>query len=199
MKTIIFDLGGVLIDWNPHALYAPYFNSSAEIDQFLQEIGFAAWNAQQDAGRPFAEGVALLSAEFPHRATLIQAYHLEWENAIPGPIDGTVQILRQLKENGHSLCALTNFSTETFPIMRRRYDFLTWFEYILVSGEVGLIKPNPAIYALLLQKINQPAHNCLFIDDSAVNIAAAHQLGFDTLQFQSPALLKTELQQRGLL
>lgn len=199
MTTIIFDLGGVLIDWNPHRLYAPYFNSSAEIDQFLHEINFAAWNAHQDAGRPFAEGVAALSAEFPHYADLIQAYHEHWEQSVPGPIEGTVSILKHLKQAGHPLYALTNFSTETFPIMRRRYSFLKLFEYILVSGEVGLIKPNPAIYQLMLKKIGRPAEECLFIDDSAANVATAHQLGFDTIRFQSPGQLHDELRQRNLL
>lgn len=199
MTTIIFDLGGVLIDWNPHALYAPYFSNPAEIDRFLKEINFAAWNTRQDAGRPFAEGVAVLSAEFPHYADLISAYHEHWEKSVPGPIEGTVKILRQLKKSGHAVYALTNFSSETFPIMRKRYDFLNLFEYILVSGEVGLVKPDPAIYRLLLQKINRPAENCLFIDDSAANTAAAHQLGFDTIQFHSPDALTVELKQRGLL
>jgi 2-haloacid dehalogenase len=199
MTTIIFDLGGVLIDWNPHRLYAPYFNSSAEIDHFLHEINFAAWNAHQDAGRPFAEGVAALSAEFPHYADLIQAYHEHWEQSVPGPIEGTVSILKHLKQAGHPLYALTNFSTETFPIMRRRYSFLKLFEYILVSGEVGLIKPNPAIYQLMLEKIGRVASECLFIDDSVKNVTAASQLGFDTIHFQAPQQLEMELQTRKLL
>lgn len=199
MTTIIFDLGGVLIDWNPHHLYAPYFNSSAEIDQFLREINFAEWNLQQDAGRSFSEGVSVLSAEFPHYAHLIRAFHERWEESIPGPIDETVTLLKRLKRAGHPLYALTNFSAETFPIMRRRFDFLKLFEYILVSGEVGVIKPDPAIYRLMLEKIGRPASECLFIDDSATNAAAARQLGFDTIQFQSPARLESELKLRKLL
>jgi 2-haloacid dehalogenase len=199
MTTIIFDLGGVLLDWNPHRLYAPHFNSSAEIDHFLHEINFAAWNAHQDAGRTFAEGVAALSQEFPHYADLIQLYHENWEESVPGPIEGTVKILKRLKQAGHPLFALTNFSAETFPIMRRRYGFLKLFEYILVSGEVGMIKPNPAIYDLLLKKIGRRADECLFIDDSAANVAAAAALGFDTIRYQSPESLEAELKQRKLL
>lgn len=199
MKTIIFDLGGVLLDWNPHRLYAPFFNSSAEIDRFLAEINFSEWNLQQDAGRPFAEGVAVLSAQFPHYADLIRAYHERWEDSVPGPIEGTVEILKRLKKAGASLYALTNFSAETFPIMRRRYKFLKLFEHILVSGEVGMVKPNPKIYKLLLKKIDRPAEKCLFIDDSAVNIAAAAGLGFDTIRFESPAALEAELTARKLL
>ncbi len=199
MTTIIFDLGGVLLDWNPHRLYAPFFKSQPEIDQFLREIDFAAWNARQDAGRPFAEGVATLSAEFPHYADLIRAYHENWEDSVPGPIEGTVVLLKRLKQAGHALYALTNFSAETFPIMRRRYKFLQLFEYILVSGEVGMIKPDPAIYRLMLEKIERPASECLFIDDSPANIAAAHGLGFDTIRFQSPAGLESELKERKLL
>lgn len=200
MTAIVFDLGGVLIDWNPHCLYAPFFNSSAEIDRFLAEINFAEWNAQQDAGRPFAEGVAVLSAQFPHYADLIRAYHERWEDSVPGPIDGTVDLLKRLKQAGrHPLYALTNFSAETFPLMRQRYDFLELFETILVSGEVGLIKPDPAIYRLMLKKTGQPASECLFIDDSAKNVAAAQALGFDTIQFRSPAALEAELSARKLL
>jgi 2-haloacid dehalogenase len=198
MKTIIFDLGGVLLDWNPHRLYAPYFNSSTEIDRFLHEINFPEWNLQQDAGRPFAEGVAALSQEFPHYAHLIRAYHERWEDSVPGAIDGTVDILKRIKRDGVPLYALTNFSAETFPIMRRRFDFLQLFEYILVSGEVGLVKPDPAIYRLMLEKIGRPARECLFIDDSAKNVAAAKEMGFDTIHFQSPGQLKTELQGRNI-
>ncbi len=199
MTTIIFDLGGVLLNWNPHRLYAPFFNSSAEIDHFLREINFSEWNLQQDAGRSFSEGVAALSAEFPHYADLIRAYHERWEDSVPGPIDETVTLLKRLKRAGHPLYALTNFSAETFPIMRRRYNFLQLFEHILVSGEVGVIKPNPAIYRLMLEKIGRPASECLFIDDSAKNTAAARQLGFDVIQFRSPAMLESELKLRKLL
>jgi 2-haloacid dehalogenase len=199
MTTIIFDLGGVLLDWNPHRLYAPFFNSSAEIDHFLREINFSEWNLQQDAGRSFSEGVSVLSTEFPHYADLIRAYHEHWEDSVPGPIDETVTLLKRLKRAGHPLYALTNFSAETFPIMRRRFDFLKLFEYILVSGEVGVIKPNPAIYRLMLEKIGRPASECLFIDDSATNTDAARQLGFDVIQFQSPARLESELKLRKLL
>ena len=199
MTAIIFDLGGVLIDWNPHRLYAPYFDSSAEIDRFLTEINFSEWNLQQDAGRPFAEGVAVLSAQFPHYAELIRAYHERWEDSVPGPIDGTVAILERLKRDGYSLHALTNFSTETFPLVRKRYDFLNLFETILVSGEVGLIKPDPAIYRLLLEKVGRPAQDCLFIDDSLKNVAAAQALGFDVIHFQTPGQLEVELRNRSLL
>jgi 2-haloacid dehalogenase len=198
MKTIIFDLGGVLLDWNPHRLYAPFFNSNAEIDQFLHEINFAEWNLQQDAGRPFAEGVAVLSAQFPHYTDLIRAYHERWEDSVPGAIDGTLDILHRLKRDGVPLYALTNFSAETFPLIRRRFDFLQLFEYILVSAEVGLVKPDPAIYRLMLEKVGRPASECLFIDDSLKNVEAARQLGFDTIHFQSPEQLEMELQSRNI-
>ncbi len=198
MQTIIFDLGGVLLDWNPHRLYAPFFKTNAEIDQFLREINFHEWNLQQDAGRPFAEGVAVLSAQFPHYERLIRAYHERWEDSVPGAIDGTLDILYRLKRDSHPLYALTNFSAETFPLMRRRFDFLELFEYILVSGEVGLVKPDPAIYRLMLEKVGRPAGECLFIDDSLKNVEAARQLGFNAIHFQSPEQLETELFARAL-
>jgi 2-haloacid dehalogenase len=199
MTPIIFDLGRVLIDWNPHRLYAPYFNSSAEIDQFLHEINFPEWNLRQDAGRSFREGVAVLSADFPQYADLIRAYDERWEESVPGPVEGSVKLLRRLKQGGHPLYALTNFSAEKFPLMRRRYEFLGLFEYILVSGEVGLVKPDPAIYRLMLEKVRHPASQCLFIDDSHKNVAAAQALGFDTIHFQSSKLLELELHNRKLL
>jgi 2-haloacid dehalogenase len=198
MQTIIFDLGGVLLDWNPHRLYAPFFNSNAEIDQFLHEINFPEWNMQQDAGRPFAEGVAALSAQFPHYADLIRAYHERWEDSVPGAIGGTLDIFKRLKRDGHPLYALTNFSAETFPLIRRRFDFLQLFDDILVSGEIGLVKPDPAIYRLMLEKVGRPAGECLFIDDSLKNVEAARQLGFDAIHFQSPEQLETELQSRNI-
>lgn len=173
IKAIIFDLGGVVIDWNPRHLYRRYFESPEEMEAFLSEIRFAAWNAQQDRGRPWAQGVAELSVQFPHRAELIRAYWEHWEESIGGPITGTVEIVRRLKSAGWPLYALTNWSGETFPIARPEYDFLELFEVIIVSGEVGLIKPDPAIFRLALQKTGANAAECLLIDDHAENIAVA--------------------------
>lgn len=197
--AIIFDLGGVLLDWDPRYLYRSYFEKPEEMEAFLTEIDFASWNSRQDNGRPFADGVAELSARFPHRSALIQAYREHWEQSISGPIAGTVNILRALKAGGYPLYALSNWSEETFPIAYRKYDFLRLFDYVLVSGTVKLIKPDPKIFQLMLHKIGRPAGSCLLIDDSPGNIAAAKKLGFRALQFSSAAALERQLVELELL
>ena len=199
-KAIIFDFGGVLLDWNPRNLYRRYFpNSATAMEDFLAEVNFAAWNAEQDRGRPFAEGVEILSKQFPHRRQLIHAYHEHWEESIVGPIHGTVDILDQLKCKGYPLYGLSNWSGETFPIARRQYNFFESFDGIIISGEAGLIKPDPAIYKLMLDKIKRPAHDCVFIDDSLTNIEIAEKLGFSTIHFTSPSGLETDLRTMDIL
>ncbi len=198
--ALIFDFGGVLVDWNPRHLYRKLFDGdTAAMEAFLSEIHFTEWNIEQDRGRSFAEGVATLCAQFPQRARLIRAYDERWEESIPGLIQPTVDLLQPLKHNGCPLYGLTNSSAEKFALARQKYPFLGWFDYILVSGEVKLVKPDARIYLLLLKKINRRAADCIFIDDSAVNTLAARQLGFQTIHFQSPEQLKAELIQMELL
>jgi 2-haloacid dehalogenase len=200
IRAVIFDFGGVLIGWDPRNLYTRYFPDEPQaMEDFLAEISFMEWNAQQDKGRPFSEGVALLSKQFPHRAHLINAYQENWKESITGEIEGTVKLLSILKESGFSLYGLSNWSAETFPIVRHEFEFLNLFDEIILSGEVKLIKPEHEIFELCLQRIGRPADQCLFIDDSETNIVAASKLGFDTIHFISPEHLKDELQVRGLL
>ncbi len=200
IKAIVFDFGGVLIGWDPRQLYSRYFPEQPQaMEDFLAEVSFMEWNAQQDKGRSFTEAVALLSKEFPHRAHLISAYQEHWEESLTGIIEGTVELLRALKEKGYPLYGLSNWAEETFSIVRHKFEFLNLFDEIILSGEVKLIKPDPEIYELCLQKIGKPADQCLFIDDSETNIIAAQKLGFDTVQFISPEHLKTELEIRQLL
>ncbi len=193
IKAIIFDLGGVVFEWNPRNLYRRYFGGPEEMEAFLIEINFAAWNAQQDKGRPWAQAAAELSAQFPHRADLIRAYWEYWEESIGGPISGTDDIIRRLKSAGWPLYALTNWSGETFPIARRKYDFLRVFDDIIVSGEVGWIKPDRAIFQLVTEKAGVSAAQCLLIDDHAENIATAQKLGMQAIQFYSAARLQARL------
>jgi 2-haloacid dehalogenase len=170
------------------------------MEEFLAEIEFMKWNAHQDKGRPFAEGVALHSKKFPHHAHLISAYQEYWQEAITGAIEGTVEILREVKEKGYAVYGLSNWSAETFPFIRREYDeFLSLLDDIVISGEVKLIKPEPEIFEFFLQKIGRDANECLFIDDSEPNIITAQKIGFDTVHFDSPEQLKTELQNRRIL
>lgn len=168
------------------------------MEVFLKDICTPEWNAEQDRGRTWAEAVALLSAEHPKHSALIHAYKDRWEEMLAGPIDGTVDILERLKNEGYEIHALTNWSAETFPIARARYDFLEQFETILVSGEEGMKKPDARIFHLLLDRIGHPAERCIFIDDSAKNIEAASKLGFDIILFESPVGLQDALQTRGI-
>jgi 2-haloacid dehalogenase len=196
--VVIFDLGAVLIDWNPRHLYRKLFDDEAAMEAFLGEVCTPAWNAEQDRGRTWREAVDLLVAEHPGHRDLIQAYHLRWDEMLNGPIDGSVAILERLDRRGLELHALTNWSAETFPLARERYGFLERFRTILVSGEERLMKPDPAIFALMLARIGHAAERCLFIDDSAKNVEAASRLGFDAIHFSSPAQLEAELAGRGL-
>lgn len=197
--AIIFDLGGVLLDWDPRYLYRSYFQHPDELEAFLSEVNFAAWNSEQDRGRQFADGVAQLSSRFPHRASLIRAYHEHWERSIAGPITGTVKIVRGLKAAGYPLFALSNWSNETFPLAYRRYDFLHLFDHVLISGAVGIIKPDPRIFELMLRKTGCPARNCLLIDDAPANIKVATRLGFRTARFTTAEALEKLLIELNLL
>lgn len=200
IKAIIFDFGGVLIGWDPRNLYSRYFPGQPQaMEDFLKEINFMEWNAQQDRGRSFTEAVAIHMEQFPHRAHLISAYHENWKESLTGAIDGTVEILRTLKKKGYPLYGLSNWASETFAVVRHEYEFLGLFEDIVISGDVKLIKPEPEIFELCLQRIGRPASQCLLIDDSDANIRVAQKMGFDTVHFESPEHLKKELQIRQIL
>jgi len=200
IKAIIFDFGGVLLDWDPRYLYQRFFPGQPQaIDNFLKEIDFYNWNAQQDKGRPFAEGIAELSAQFPKHIHLIQAYFDYWEDSVTGAIKGTVDILKALKQKGYPLYGLSNWSAETFPRARYKYPFFNWFDDIFLSGAVGLIKPDQAIFNLLLRKTGYSATECLMIDDSQINVETAREMGFETIRFTTPEQLRTDLQKMNLL
>jgi 2-haloacid dehalogenase len=198
--AIVFDFGGVLIDWNPRHLYRKLFpGDERAMENFLEEIDFAGWNLQQDAGRPFSLAVAELVKRFPDYADLIRAYDERWDESVAGPIQGTVDLLPRLKQAGFELHGLSNWSSEKFAITRTKYEFFQLFDTILLSGEVKLLKPDPRIFDVLLERIGRPARECLLIDDSPQNIEAARGLGFEAVPFESPDQLLRELQRRGLL
>jgi 2-haloacid dehalogenase len=198
IEAIVFDLGGVLIDWNPRYLYRKLLQNDEEVEYFLANICTAEWNAQQDGGRPFREGVATLKEKYPAYAGLIEAYHQRWEEMLGEAYGETVEILSAVKKLGMPLYALTNWSAETFPIARKRYEFLSWFEGILVSGEVGLKKPDPEIFRLLLKRYKLNADQTIYLDDVEENLIPARQVGLRAIHFQSAAQLRTSLQQLGL-
>ena len=198
--AIVFDFGGVLLDWNPYHLYRQFFNNDVSAtERFLTEIGFEEWNLKLDKGRPFSEGVAELCAQFPQYADLIRAYDERWEESLGGVILPTLDIVLSLKRAGYALYGLSNWSAETFQRVRPKYKFLDLFEQIVLSGDVKLNKPDPRIYAVLLERAGRTAEECLFIDDSEENIIAASQLGFETIRFESPEQLRKELDRRGVL
>jgi 2-haloacid dehalogenase len=200
IQAIVFDFGGVLLDWNPRNLYRRFFpDDPTGMEQFLEEIDFMEWNACQDKGRPFSEGIAVLSARYPQHCHLIQAFHENWEETVTGEIPGAVEILSRLKRKGYLLYGLSNWSAETFPVMRNQFAFFDLFDDMVISGYVNLIKPDPAIFELLLRRIGRPASECLLIDDSDKNISAANQLGFATIHFRSAAQLATELEHLSIL
>jgi 2-haloacid dehalogenase len=194
--ALIFDLGGVLLDWNPRYLFQKEFDGdNASMERFLMDIDFYAWNLEQDKGRSFAEGVVELSARFPQYADLIKAYDERWEESIRGLIQPTVDTLLPLKKNGHSLYGLTNSSEEKFRLVAQKFAFFQLFEIFVVSGMVRLAKPDERIFQLILEKIGRPADECVFIDDSAVNTTAARELGFNTILFESAHQMMLELEQ----
>jgi 2-haloacid dehalogenase len=199
IQAIIFDFGGVLLDWDPWYLYQHHFSDRQAMESFLAEVNFFDWNAQQDKGRAFATGIAELTAQFPSHTNLIQTYYDRWEDSISGSIPGTVEILYKLKQQGYPLYGLSNWSSETFPRATQKYPFFQLFDDIILSGDVKLLKPDPAIFNLLLSKTGLSAHECLLIDDSQPNIDAAKELGFATIHFISSEHLRTELQMLNLL
>jgi 2-haloacid dehalogenase len=200
IKAIIFDFGNVLLEWNPRNVYQRYFPDDPEgMEHFLEEVDFMNWNAQQDKGRTFAEGVALLSEKFPHHAELIQAYHDNWKDSIGTSYTGTVKLLKELKQAGYPVYGLSNWSAETFPYALQKYDFFELLDDIVISGHVGHIKPDPEIFQILLEKIGYPAQECLFIDDAPTNIDQAWKMGFETILFQSSEQLEIELRKLNLL
>ncbi|WP_114238363.1 HAD family hydrolase [Dyella sp. C9] len=199
IDTVIFDLGNVLIAWEPRLLYRKLFDNVDEMEWFLREVCNSAWNEQQDAGRPWAEATAVLRVRFPDYAPLIDAYHLRWVETLGGAMEETVALLEALKARGVRLLALTNWSQETFPIARQLYPFLQWFEGIVVSGEEQLIKPDPRIYRRLLERHAVDPATALYIDDSARNVAAAEALGMHGWWFRGAEGLHRHLLDLGLL
>ncbi len=185
IKTIIFDLGGVLIDWDPHHLYKKIIPDQQKRDYFLENICTSEWNECQDAGRPLAEGTQVLVDQYPEFKNEIQAFYGRWEEMLVGPIQSTVNILEAIhRGNNYSLYALTNWSHETFPVALERYDFLQLFSDIVVSGVEKMKKPDSGFYNLLLEKHSLSPKQTLFIDDNLRNIKAAQALGLQTIHFK---------------
>jgi 2-haloacid dehalogenase len=197
--AVVFDLGGVLIEWDPRHLYRQLFDDADEMESFLADVTNAEWNAHQDAGRPWNEAVEVLVAEYPERREFIEAFHRRWPEMLAGEIPGTVDVLADLRAAGVRLIALSNWSAETFPIARERFDFLAWFEGIVISGEVGVNKPDRRIFDHLAEQFGIEPAAALFIDDSSANVDAARALGLRAIRFTDASALRRELVRLGLL
>jgi 2-haloacid dehalogenase len=199
-KAIIFDLGNVLIDWNPAYVFDKLIQDEARRKHFFASICTSEWNEEQDAGRPIATATKELVEKHPEWQAEIEAYYGQWTDMLGGPIQGTVDIFRQLKETGrYQFYALTNWSAELFPIALERYDFLHWFDGRVVSGEEKMRKPAPEFYKLLLHRYHLQLHETLFIDDNLRNIEAAKAIGMPSIRFESPEQLARELKERAIL
>tara|TARA_A100001015_G_scaffold145309_1_gene161150 strand:+ start:185 stop:802 length:618 start_codon:yes stop_codon:yes gene_type:complete len=200
IKNVIFDLGGVLVDWNPEYVYLDVFDGNRKKMQwFFDEICTFDWNENQDAGYPLAQASADRIKLFPQYEQLIRMFYDRWEEMLGGQIDGTVAILKRLVVNpDYKVVALTNWSAETFPIALKRFDFLHWFEGIVVSGTEKTRKPFLDIYQITLDRYQLNPKKTLFIDDNKRNIKAAQKLGIHTIQFQNPIQLQTAMEVIGI-
>ena len=200
IKAIIFDLGAVLIDWNPRHLYRQLFDNEKEMEDFLANITTPDWNEEQDAGRTIKDGTDWLVAKFPEHAQNISAYYGRWSEMLGGTMPGMIELFSELKKSNHlKFYALTNWSAETFPIALKKYDFFSWFDGIVVSGDEGMRKPAPAFYQLLLDRYHLQANEVLFIDDNYRNILAARALGIESIHYTTTRELRTELNKLHIL
>ncbi len=196
LTTIIFDLGGVLIDWNPEYVFQEVISDPERRRYFFDNICTHEWNIEQDAGRSLADATKLLVDQWPEWETEVRTYYDRWSDMLGGPLPETVELLRELHDLGtHRLLALTNWSAETFPVALERYDFLQWFEGIVVSGTERTRKPFADIYQLLLERYGVPAAAAVFIDDSLKNIEGAAAIGIHGIHFQDAGQLREALRE----
>jgi 2-haloacid dehalogenase len=199
VAAVVFDLGGVLLDWDPRHLYRKVFADEDEMVRFLDEVCSPAWHASHDRGVPTAPSCAALASRHPDLAEAIWAWSSRSEEMIGGVDAGSVEILRAVKESGLPCYALTNMEAETYPVRRDRYPFLQWFDGTVVSGWEGMAKPDPAIFRLLLDRYGLIAETTLMIDDRGENLDTADRLGLQTLLFRSSRELRTGLEAAGVL
>jgi 2-haloacid dehalogenase len=199
-KSVIFDLGGVLLDWDPRHLYRKLFDGDeAAMERFLAEICTMAWHLQHDAGRPFAETCAELKLKHPGHDALIDAFAHRHDEMTAGAIPGTVALLERLAADGVPLYAITNFPAQTFPLARQKFPFLGIFRDVAVSGIERVLKPSAELFNILLRRNGLAAAESIFIDDSIKNVEAARTLGLHAIHFRSADRLEQELLELGVL
>ena len=200
INTVIFDLGGVLIDWNPRHLYRKIFKTEEEINWFLENVCTAEWNDQQDAGRSFDQATNELIHKFPDHEEAIRAWYGRWQETIGGAIPETVELLKEIKAQGkYKLYALTNWSAETFPWALDNFEFLHWFEGIVVSGIEKTRKPFPEFYQILFDRYQINPAQAIFIDDNYNNVVGAGKVGLPTIHFQTAAQVRAALKSKDIL
>ena len=198
IENIIFDFGGVLVDWNPRYLYADHFANKEAMEAFLHTVCTEDWNLEQDRGRSLAEGTQILQQQFPDHHDKIQLFYDQWPVMLKSDIPGTVALLYQLREK-YNLYGLTNWSAETINIAYQRFPFFKEFDGIVVSGEEKMIKPDKAFFNVLLTRYNIQAESAVFIDDNIKNIRAAEEMGFHVIHFESAVILEQKLQSMNML
>lgn len=194
VKNIIFDFGAVLVDWNPKHLYGPYFNDEARMEHFLGEICPYSWNTTVDGGRSTADATAERLSLYPEWEREIRMYYGQWEKMLGGEIPGMEAIVRDLKGRGYGVWGLTNWSAETFPVVRDRYPVFSLLDGYVVSGEEKMLKPEARFYRLLLSRYSLRAEECVFIDDNPANIEGAEAVGIRGIVFEDAESLRAELE-----
>jgi 2-haloacid dehalogenase len=200
INTIIFDFGAVLIDWNPRYLYRTIFSDEEEMERFLSEVTTSDWNEEQDGGRSLQDGTEFLINKHPEHEDNIRAFYSRWDEMLGDAFHDVVDILHQLKQGGkYKIYALTNWSAETFPMAYERFDFMKWFDGIVVSGTEKMRKPTPEFYHILLDRYHVKAEEALFIDDNYRNILAAEKIGIQCIHFTTAENLSDVLKQMQVL
>jgi len=197
--NIVFDLGNVLIDWDPRHLYRKLLGNETEVEWFLENVCNDEWNIKHDKGQSFDKGISELSKLFPQYTDLIKNWFDRWEEMLGGPIENTVELLAELKKLGFPLYILSNWSAETYPKAEAIYEFLKWFDGKIISGEVGKIKPDPEIFHILIDTYNLNPENSVFIDDKLINIEAANLIGFQGIHFKNAESLRNDLRKVKLI
>ncbi|WP_342359797.1 HAD family phosphatase [Terrarubrum flagellatum] len=193
----VFDIGNVLVEWDPRHLYRKMFDDHGEMERFLANVCTNEWNLEQDRGRSFADAIAALTPDFPHYADHIRAYDDRWPEMIPGAIEDSVDMLMTLRAKCPRVFAITNFNQDKFKLAQARFPFLTIFDDVVVSGDERLLKPDPAIYEVLFKRQNVKPSDCAFVDDSEKNVLAARALGMHAIHFRSPQQARAEFRALG--
>ena len=199
IEAVVFDIGGVLLDWDPRHLYRKLFEDEEAMNRFLEQVCTMEWHQRHDRGYSVVESCEKLATAHPEHAELIRAWGTRSEEMVAGPIDGTVEILQELRRAGVACYALSNMERESYPRRVARYPFLSWFDGAVVSGFEGVIKPDPEIFRLLLSRFDLRPDRTLVIDDSAANVEAARGLGMHAICFRSPVQLREELERMRVL